>query len=380
VWIQEGSPQRYHIWARRYTPTGGWGSPERISDGTGDSQSPRIAVDAAGNAIAVWYQFSVESTPYSIWANRYTPDQGWEGPAVIEDSPSRAVSPEIAMNAEGVAMVVWHQFPEGNGYQNIWGRRYTPSEGWGVVSAVELSQQTSSKPRVAVDPMGNAIAVWRQFEGNYNIWAGRFTSVNGWGTSEQLDDASIHSSVAEVAMDREGNAFAVWSRSNCSTTCNVWAARYTTAGGWVAPEAINGNGPSSAGLGVAFESMGLAMVMWSRSDGARNNVWNNRYAPSAGWGSAALVEQSQASSSGPSFGFDAGGNVVAGWTQVDTGAYSIQAANYTPLEGWEVSERIDQVGDPHQGPYVSVIASGDAVAVWSVWDGVAYSVWANRFE
>ncbi len=51
-----------------HTPS--WGTAVLIeTDNAGSAYSPQIAVDAGGNAWAVWEQS--DGTRYSIWANRY---------------------------------------------------------------------------------------------------------------------------------------------------------------------------------------------------------------------------------------------------------------------------------------------------------------------
>jgi hypothetical protein len=378
VWRQRDNVGTLHIWARRYTRAGGWGDAERISNGAGDARQSSVAVAATGNAIAVWSQFEreVSSTVdfFGIWANRYTPSGGWGTAESIEDNLGNAGSPEVAMNAEGIAMVVWHQYPDGAGYQNIWGRKYDPTEGWDIARAVELSLENSSQPRPAVDSDGNAIAVWRQ---KNDIWTGRFTPVNGWGTSEPLTDDAAGAGGPVVAVDASGNALAVWSKSN------AWAARYSSGGDWGEPEVINGSGLAPSGFDLKFDTAERAMVLWLQSDGSRSNVWNNRYTSQIGWGSAALVEQSQAHAGHPSFGFDVEGNAVAVWSEEDLSngvSASIQAANYTNAGGWEVSEQIDQGAPQLSGAKVAVDPDGTATAVWTQFDGLKASVWANRYE
>ncbi|MBN2320079.1 MAG: hypothetical protein JXR49_13425, partial [Acidobacteria bacterium] len=47
-----------------------WGTAELIeADNAGDAYGPKIAVDGAGNAIAVWYQN--DGIRFNIWTNRF---------------------------------------------------------------------------------------------------------------------------------------------------------------------------------------------------------------------------------------------------------------------------------------------------------------------
>jgi hypothetical protein len=48
--------------------------------------------------------------------------------------------------------------------------------GWGTAALIETDNAGGAvAPQIAVDPTGNAIAVWYQFDGTrFNIWANRF--------------------------------------------------------------------------------------------------------------------------------------------------------------------------------------------------------------
>ena len=383
VWMQvDDDPfvESYGIWASRYTPTESWDNPEQISNARADATRPHIALDSAGNAIAVWSQFPIGG-PYvdSVWANRYTQGAGWEGAIEIDDNPTWAAGADIAMNADGLAMVVWRQHPEGDADESIWGRPFSPQEGWGIVGPVEASPLVSSNdPRVAVDASGNATAIWWRQEEHRNVWGNRFDTVTGWGAAQQLDDPSTDSLPAEVAMSRDGNALAVWTSRFCGSTCNVWAAWNTAAEGWSAREAIKDDGLSSKDVEVAFDTAGLAMVLWSQSA----NIWNNRYVPGDGWGAAELVRQSERPAAHPSLGFDTEGNAIAVWLEAGGGQWAVHAAGYTPTEGWGPSERIDQATYVVQTPDLAVSASGKAAAVWAQRsDGSSgQRIWANQYE
>ena len=51
-----------------------------------------------------------------------------------------------------------------------------PGTGWGTPELIENADAGDAfSPRIAVDPQGNAVAVWKQSDGvRDNIWANRF--------------------------------------------------------------------------------------------------------------------------------------------------------------------------------------------------------------
>ena len=122
--------------------------------------------------------------------------------------------------------------------------------------------------------------------------------------------------------------------------------------------------------------------MWSQFDGTRSNIYANRYTAGTGWGTAALIETDNAGvASNPQIAFDAGGNAIAVWSQFD-GARSIYANRYTATTGtWGTAALIetDNAGDALE-PQIAVDASGNAIAVWQQYDGTRYNIWANRYQ
>ena len=227
VWAQSDGPSA-NIWANRFTPSAGWGAAELIeSDNAGSAFSPQVAVDPNGNAVAVWYQR--DGTRTNIWANRFTPSAGWGAAELIEtDDAAGAFDPKVAVDPNGNGVAVWAQLDGPSASSEIWANRFTPSAGWGAAERIETDDADNAFcPQVAVDPNGNAVAVWTQFDGTRpNIWANRFTPSAGWGAAELIEtDDAAGASCARVAVDPNGNAVAVWEQDD-GTRFNIWANRF----------------------------------------------------------------------------------------------------------------------------------------------------------
>jgi len=206
----------------------GWQVPELIeAENLGHALAPQIAFDANGNAIAVWYQPG--GAQYSIYANHYQPGLGWGTAGLIENNTGEAYNPQIAFDANGNAIAVWRQF-DGTRY-NIWANRYDAATGsWGTAELIETDTGWAVAPQIAIDANGNAIAVWVQSDGTRDsIWANRYVPGAGWGTAELVEtDNAGHAYYPQVAIDANGNAIAVWDQDD-GTRYNIWANR------WLAP-------------------------------------------------------------------------------------------------------------------------------------------------
>jgi hypothetical protein len=291
VWSQ-GDSNDGSIWVNRYEGGSGWGDAKRLDTVIdGWNRYPQVAVDATGNAFVIWSQS--DGTKEGIWASRYVDGSGWG--AVERVTPEDAGGgeyPRIAADAAGNAIAVWqHIRSKDPQYRfSVWANRYVVGSGWGSSEVIESdNERDANYPRVAVDPAGNAVAVWRQIENFYpdevyNIWGNRYTVGSGWGTAEPVDigDGGV-ASEPRVAMDSAGNAVTVWSQ-NDGTRDNVYSNRYSAGSGWDGVELIESDADNDAREPeVAVSRDGKAVVVWVQCDGACfedesfGNIWASRY-------------------------------------------------------------------------------------------------------
>ena len=276
VWNQSDGT-RNNINSNRYTVGPGWGTAAPIeTDNAGSAYAAKIAIDTNGNALAVWYQS--DGTRNNIWSNRYTIGVGWGAAAVIEtDITGYDYAPQIAIDANGNALAVWSQLTSIGGY-NIWTNRYTAGTGWGTAAILEpAAGSVFDPPQLAFDANGNALAVWYK---NLKIWSNRYIVGTGWGTAEPIEtdnSAGTSSPRPQIAFDANGNALAVWNKDE-GVRDNIWANRYTVGTGWGTAALIETDNLGEASSPrIAIDANGNALAVWSQSDGTRSNIWSNRY-------------------------------------------------------------------------------------------------------
>src|ERR1051325_6115370 len=101
-----------------------------------------------------------------------------------------------------------------------------------VLPAPDLSAagQNASSPQVAIDPAGDAVAVWTRFNGTNTIIQSASRPAGGaWSAPLDLSAAGQNASSPQIAVDPAGNAVAVWTRSN--GTNNIIQTASKPAGG-----------------------------------------------------------------------------------------------------------------------------------------------------
>ncbi|NOY73058.1 MAG: Ig-like domain-containing protein, partial [Gammaproteobacteria bacterium] len=266
VWRQYNGAVN-NIWANRYAFGLGWESAVRITtDNTTDAFDPQVAVDSSGNAVAVWQQNSVET---NIVTNLYTFGLGWGTAVSIDGYPGPANSPQVGVDSIGNAIVVWRQYD--GSIDSIVANRYTFGFGWGTAELIENGINSALPPQISVDSNGNAIVVWLQDD---NVQANRYTTFTGWETAETIETNVGTPFTPQVSVDNSGNAIAIWTQ-NISGQTSVLANRYTTGAGWGVAALIETNAGLAYDPQIAIGS-GNTMTVWSQDDGVRLNIHSNR--------------------------------------------------------------------------------------------------------
>ncbi len=347
-----------------------WGTPVFIQSNAAPEWAPQPVVDTSGNATVVWV--GVDGVDYGIWANRYTPGAGWGTPELIATGIDQVRVPRLAVEPNGNVIVVGHQY-DGSEFR-IWANRYTPGAGWGMPEFVASSTGGNIyNPRVAVDPSGNAIVMWLQHDGvDYGIWANRYTPGAGWGTPELI--AVDVDNWFQLAVDPNGNAIVMWDQYD-GVDWGTWANRYTPGAGWGTPVPIQSNGYAGGAM-LAVDPNGNAIAMWHQYDGSKHHIWANRYTPATGWGTPVSIQSNESDATHPQIGVDRNGNAIVVWLQHDEPEHHIWANRYTPATGWGTPVPI-QSNDT--GAVLAVDPNGNAIAMWHQYDGSKHHIWANRY-
>lgn len=214
IWYQSAAPDtnpRDHILANRYTAsTGLWGTAARIeTDDSNNAKDPQIALDSSGNAIAVWTQSN--GTVNNICINQFTAaGTSWSTYELLEtDNAGFAGNAHIAFDSSDNAIAVWTQ-NDGTANYNVYAKRYTGV--WGEIALLETITGVALKPRIDFDSHENAIVVWSHYDvSHYHIYANRYLSGTGWGTAGLIETESlVDANDPRIAVDPSGNAIAVW--------------------------------------------------------------------------------------------------------------------------------------------------------------------------
>lgn len=261
VWTQldDGSTTQASLWGATYTPEGGWDIPQLIeNDGDDNVVTPRVAIDRQANAVVVWTQDN--GTRTEVWANRNVAGTSWLVPERFEST--NGAQPDVALDAEDNGVAVWQAGAD------TMASRYDGRVGWGTPELV-LSGTTGA-PHVAVDPRGNGVVVAQHevvASRPGRVVAAHYDPSAGWRKPVVIGalDVPAATSSPVVAMDALGNAIAVWDFHDADPIMLV-TARYTPGSGW-SPDAELVTPQSGQDPQIALNGQGKAWIVWGSRNG-----------------------------------------------------------------------------------------------------------------
>jgi hypothetical protein len=317
---------------------GGWSAPVQVGESGDDGDEPQVAIDPQGNSVVVWAAHPESSGSSFIQATSRQVGGAWSAPADISEG-NVAMLPGVAFDAQGNAVAIWEGF-------DYIGSAELPAAADKWQAPVEIAQTDLGPggrpggPQLAADPQGEVLAVWSNASGsgeNHIVYSARRPIGGGWQPPAALSDRGMNAAAPHVALDPQGNAIAVWSAAGSSGDAVTQSAVRPIGGAWQAPLDISETGLQASNQlepHVAVGPQGNAVVAFEGIDGGQQVI--QAAVGSTGGGSwQAPVDLStsgpgqSSTATDPQLAVDSQGNVVAVWeVQQDFGNTMVQAAGY----------------------------------------------------
>jgi hypothetical protein len=341
----------------------------------------------------------------SVHARAYSPTTGWGAPVAFNTSGSdSAGSPEVAINANGEAIVVWVQLgaaaPGTSRGFNIASVRYKAGA-WdsvptNLLDATDIPDAGFSMDltahQITLDDAGNALyafTVATIFDWPDGAWAKRYRNGAWESAARFLPGASSEARDIRLAAAPDGTkATAVWRQYNNSTNkYRMLASEYNEGSGWSTGHEID----ADLALGsyenprVAIAANGDTIAVWeaSTTGGTRTDAYASRFA-GGNWSHPTVVTSI---SIGRADGFiadlcsDAAGNAMLVTKPYDLG--QIAATRFTVGNGWAAPERVPPETQSFIVPEGSVACNtkGDAMVSWraALDADNSYDIWARSY-
>jgi hypothetical protein len=275
VWQVGGSPGNFIRAATYDFQSNTWGSFQNISStGVNDRGFPSLAVNAAGNAVAIWEFIDTMNSTNKLEASQFQ-SGSWQPVDVVISSGSTALQelfPQVAIDGSGNAVSVWTQYDSVMNYSIL---SSTKTSSWSTPIAISTVGNNSTFPTqtplasISLAPSGDGVAVWVYLDQSVPLSEIQARSYQGgaWSpTTTTLTAPTDFAFFSTVAVDNTGDAYALWTRQTLSNFF-IDAAKFTRSSStWGPVETISNLATNSALPRVATSSSGIFFGIWVGSD------------------------------------------------------------------------------------------------------------------
>lgn len=346
-----------------------WLAPVKLSATGQNAERPQVAVDARGDAVAVWTRLDEETGFYVVEAaGRPAGSGAWQSAVRVSNTGKQAATPVVGVDAAGDAVVAWESF-DGAEYAVEEATRTGLSGTWGTpLPLKKLGGALQPGPGLAVDGKGDAVVVWDRTEASKGIVeaAARPASASSWQGALLSEEAEVNYG-ARVAIDAEGEATAVWEEKE--GVRYIAAASAAVGGKWskrtlVSPP-VNTNEAR-----VAVNQRGDVVVAWERLVSEEQVEVATRAAGSAKWSKPVALTEPESGKGEPAkqqVAIDGQGDAVAVWSRLTTTGHDFVEASLGKVSTgtWQPASTLSAPGTlVEEGPAVAVDGTGGALVTW----------------
>ena len=363
-----------------------WNAAKNIDNNVGQFSSHKQEYDIAfygeGDAIAVWVQSEM------IFSSRYSPDTGWDTPAVVTENVStenfldihvqKSQKPEVAVDKQGNAIVVWvsniptYDYPTGRyNHYRTYARRLNVESEWDDEEEISSDSGNTAVPKIAMDSKGNAVVTW--FQGNCgcgNIVQSIYYDVDyGWGKTKVIDFATnqqYSQTPDDLLFDLNDKAFL------------VGGSRYSQMDedyNWETSKSISTEMSESSKVSLSMDGKGNIYATWKaqipRLSTSAVQILSSRFEPGVGWSENDILNggRDRVFTTEPRIATNQNGDTVVIWKQKDnidkTIFHEVRIARFIAAEGWQRSESLGEHDEDILSADATIDSEGNIAAVWN---------------
>ncbi len=321
MWIVEGEQGGVRASSYDYDPdpiTGGWSwsEPIFISDRNVDYHSIRLAMNSAGDAVAIWRQCNDLYAGYHyVYASMYFHSIGsWTNAQVLSPDNGFSDALDVVLNDAGEAIAAWEYYDgtyhfQSSSYMNM-------GEQWQWLPPVNISPSCGSAMwcQLSLDGAGNGCAVLQTCPNNSFQWTSR-SPTGEWSASQNIPYQCCHGSKPSFSTDGNGNGVLAWSL--CDEEQYAIMVSMLQFGEWTSPVAIcSADSESFAYPIAAMNHSGEAAVMWRE---IQTNSFEITSFSQEEWGEPLSLSDGDLWPTKHDVAIDASGNIFAVWGQAEGG-------------------------------------------------------------
>jgi hypothetical protein len=311
------------------------------------SSIPDVAVNASGDAVIAWRD-EIEGEGTTVEAATRPAGGEWTEPAQLASLGTEFLYPKVGIDEAGNATAIWSH--KSGGVWTVEAAEASSGGSWTSPTAISESGPHIFNFDLAVTPEGEAVAGWERNDGsNFRIESAVHARGGSWSTPEKRSAAGVNSENPNVAVDGSGDAALAWERFEGSKPY-IQVAGYD-AGPQLSELSIPENGTTGEAVDFSVSPSSVwssvAGTSWAFGDGEEAEGTTASHAYSGVGGYEVTVTSTDAAGAHTSA---VGSLVVAGGEEEERGSEA--QSSDQPLDGLAVEGKVESIARSGNRVYV----------------------------
>lgn len=323
---------------------------------------PQLAIAPNGEAIAVWKRLANPPGVYVIEAATRPPGGSFSAPVTVHTEPATVIPQDlsVAVGTGGAAVVTWAQIDQESIFTEF------PAVQCGTAPSPPAPPGTKIKcanpafVMAAVRPAGGAFTAAEQISPPLTEPPATDPQLEEWAIEESAKAAGS----ARPVIDPAGNATVIFSYYNGEDAV-VESTERPAGGEFGGLEQITAPGEDASGGEIGIDAAGAAIASWQRSDGPDLMVQAAIKAPGGAFTPLGDVSPAGGVAERPVLGVAPDGTATLVWRLSGPTEAFLQASTRPPGGTFSPPSNLNSGKDSPLFHEVAVGAGGDAVVVWS---------------
>jgi hypothetical protein len=289
-------------------------------------------------------------------------DGAWREELLVQNADGALHRTLVApvIDGNGNALIVWGQDNAGETVTSVFGRTYSPEEGFGEPFEIDQTDVTCDHISVATNAAGESIVAWTESRGGgEEVWVRRLSGGELAASAERVDAVAVAVGGTVSAVSATGEAHVLWWFNDTAgaTKQNILANHAAPDEAWLStPTNIYQYADTLSPPAVAFDEDGNGFVFFAldyNSDALEAQLYARRYLQTSGeWGNGVTIDGSDGVRlyEPPSAVSDAEGGARA----VFSAGQDVKVVGFSKASGFGTAETIDQLdSNPASLPQIS---------------------------
>ena len=370
VWrISDGSNDRVQVSSSQSNGRV-WSTPIFLSEIGQDAISPKVALNTKGKAVVVWTNDSSKVIQATFSQNG---GKTWKFPAIsISETGQPVYAPKVTINENDKAIIIWRRLDASSITRVQVASSQDGGATWALPMTLSDPAYNTYTPHVTMNVNGkNAIAVWRISDGSNDRIQAVLSDDNGksWSAPFYLSELGKDAATPQAAIN-DDSIVVIWREFDGSNDIIKTTSSQNNGNTWSIPIPISHAGYNARNNQLSMNAKKVVAI-WKQHDGVNDRVQvSSSRDGGISWSAPIFLSEEGENAAIPQISVNACDEAIAIWKQYDGVNDRIQASS--SRDGgisWSIPIFLSAAEEDADDPFIVTNAEGNGIAIWSRFDG-----------